>query len=88
MKFFVWVLRIIVFLALFGLAIKNSGPADLRFFFDQTFTAPLSFVILATFVLGVLIGVTAAATTMMGQRREIARLRQSEAGERPTSVTP
>lgn len=88
MKFVVWVLRIIVFIALFGLAIKNSGPVDLRFFFDQMFTAPLSFVILATFVLGVLIGVTAAAVTMMGQRREIARLRQSGAGESQTSVTP
>ena len=84
MKIIVWILRICVFIGLFGLAIKNSGPVDLRFFFDQNLTAPLSFVVLLTFTLGVLIGVTVAAVTLIGQRREIARLRRSAADPEPS----
>jgi hypothetical protein len=41
-KLFVWLLRIVVFVGLFGLAIKNSGPMELRFFLDQAWTAPVS----------------------------------------------
>ena len=81
MKIIVWILRICVFIALFGLALKNSGAVDLRFFFDRMTTVPLSFVVLVSFTLGVLIGVTVAAATLMGQRREIARLRQSAADQ-------
>ncbi len=55
----VWALRIVVFIALFGLAIKNSGPMELRFYFDQVLLAPVSVVLLASFALGALIGLTA-----------------------------
>ena len=55
-----WLLRIVVFVALFGLAIKNSGPMELRFFLDNTWTAPISVVILAVFAAGVVVGLTAA----------------------------
>ena len=43
-KLLVWLLRILVFIGLFGLAIKNSGPMELRFFLDQSWTAPVSVV--------------------------------------------
>jgi putative membrane protein len=59
-KLFVWLLRIVVFVGLFGLAIKNSGPMELRFFLDQAWTAPVSLVILAVFAVGVAVGLTAA----------------------------
>lgn len=59
-KVFVWLLRIVVFVGLFGLAIKNSGPMELRFFLDQAWTAPVSVVILAVFAIGVAVGLTAA----------------------------
>jgi hypothetical protein len=39
------------FIGLFGLAIKNSGPMELRFFLDQAWTAPISVVILAVFAI-------------------------------------
>ena len=60
LRLIVWLLRIAVFIALFGLAIKNSGPMELRFFLDQSWTAPVSVVILAVFALGVAIGLSAA----------------------------
>ena len=59
-KLLAWLLRIAVFVGLFGLAIKNSGPIELRFFLDQSWTAPISVVILAVFAIGVAVGLTAA----------------------------
>lgn len=59
-RILVWLLRAVVFIALFGLAIKNSGPVELRFFFERAWTAPLSVVILAVFAVGVAVGLTAA----------------------------
>lgn len=60
LKLLIWLLRIVVFVGLFGLAIKNSGPMELRFFLDQSWTAPVSLVILAVFATGVGVGLTAA----------------------------
>ena len=60
LKLLTWLLRVVVFVGLFGLAIKNSGPMELRFFLDQSWTAPISLVILAVFAIGVGIGLTAA----------------------------
>jgi len=59
-KSLVWLLRIVVFVGLFGLAIKNSGPMELRFFLDQSWTAPISVVVLVVFAVGVAVGLTAA----------------------------
>ena len=75
MKALVWFLRIMVFIALFGLAVKNSATVDLRFYFDRHIDAPLSLVVLGTFVLGVVIGISAAVTTLLKQRRELGRIR-------------
>jgi uncharacterized integral membrane protein len=69
LKLLVWLLRIVVFIGLFGLAIKNSGPMELRFFLDQAWTAPISVVILAAFAIGVVVGLTAALGVLPRQRR-------------------
>ncbi len=74
MRFLIWLLRAVIFVALFGLAIKNSGLVELRFYFSNDWQAPLSLVILGSFVGGVVLGVTAGFATMIRQRREISRL--------------
>lgn len=75
MRILIWLLRAMVFVGLFGLAIKNSGPVELRLYFDSLWQAPLSLVVLACFAAGALIGATAAVATLIRQRREIGRLR-------------
>lgn len=75
MKVLVWLVRGIVFVALFGLAVKNSEPVDLRFYLDSVWQAPLSVVILVTFVAGVAVGLTATLTVLVRQRRELRQLR-------------
>ena len=80
MKILIWILRFIVFFALFGLAIKNSATVDLRFYFDRHVDAPLSLVVLGVFVLGVLVGISAATVTLIRQRRELGRLQRDIGG--------
>jgi uncharacterized integral membrane protein len=75
MKVLVWLVRGIVFIAVFGLAVKNSGPVDLRFYLDSAWQAPLSVVILLAFAAGVAVGLTAAMVLVVRQGREIRRLR-------------
>jgi uncharacterized integral membrane protein len=58
LHFLLWILRIVVFTALFSLALKNSGPVELRFYFEQAWQAPVSVVLLVTFALGILVGLT------------------------------
>jgi uncharacterized integral membrane protein len=68
-RFFLWVIRALLFFALLGLAIKNSGTVLLRFFFGQEWNAPVSLVILVVFTLGVAVGVTAAIS--FSRRRSV-----------------
>ena len=72
-KILVWLLRATVFVGLFGLAIKNSGPMELRFFLDQAWTAPVSVVILAVFATGVVVGLTAALGVFLRPSRNTGR---------------
>lgn len=74
MRILVWSLRIIIFIVLFGLAIKNSGPVELRLYFDNAWHVALSLVILGSFIAGTVVGITAGLATMIRQRREISRL--------------
>ena len=81
MKALVWLLRAVMFIMLFGLAIKNSGLVELRFFLNQGWQAPLSLVLLAVFTAGVVIGLAAAVGAWTRQRRELARVAR-KAGRR------
>lgn len=76
MKILLWLLRIALFILLFGLAVKNSDVVELRFYFDRTLDAPLSLVLLATFAAGVVLGLSAILATVVGLRREIGSLRK------------
>jgi len=77
-----WTLRIILFLALFLLALKNTDTVSLHLYFDQVWPAPLILVLLVFFAAGAAMGVLATLATVFRQRREIARL-QRELRSRP-----
>lgn len=79
MRALTWVLRLFLFLLLFGFAVKNDDVVVLRFFFGAQWQVPLVLVILLFVVVGVLIGVTATLTAVYRQRREIGALRDREA---------
>lgn len=75
MKVLVWLVRGIIFIALFGLAVKNSGSVDLRFYLGSVWQAPLSVVIVVAFAGGAALGLTATLATLVRQGRELRHLR-------------
>jgi putative membrane protein len=82
MRALAWTLRIILFLALFLFALKNTNTVSLRLYFDQVWRVPLVLVLLVFFAAGAAMGVLATLATVFRQRRDIARLRR-ELGNRP-----
>src|SRR5512141_1422918 len=92
MRVLAWTLRIILFLALFLFALKNTDTVSLRLYFDQVWQAPLVLVLLVFLVAGAVMGVLATLATVFRQRREIARLQREldslarEAGAAPPAA--
>lgn len=76
MRILAWTLRIVLFLALFLFALKNTETVSLSLYFDQSWQAPLILVLLIFFAAGAAIGVLATMGTVFRQRRENARLRR------------
>jgi uncharacterized integral membrane protein len=76
MRTLVWFIRLVLFILLFGFAIKNDHGVDLHFFLGRQWNFPLVFVILAAFAVGALMGVTATVASLLRQRHEISRLRK------------
>ena len=77
MQALVWILRFFIVVILVWFAVKNSQPIDIHGFPEQKWQAPLVFVLLVTFVAGVVIGLLAWIPTVVRQRRELARLRRA-----------
>jgi lipopolysaccharide assembly protein A len=76
MRVLAWTLRIILFLALFLFALKNTDTVSLRLYFDQVWQAPLILVLLVFFAAGAAMGVLTTLATVFRQRRDIARLQR------------
>ncbi|MCC6473204.1 MAG: LapA family protein [Burkholderiales bacterium] len=70
-----WLLRLFLFVVLLLFAFKNATPVQLRLFFDANWEAPLVLLLLAFFVLGAALGVSACLARLFQQRREIASLK-------------
>jgi putative membrane protein len=87
MRAIAWTLRVILFLALFLFALKNTDAVTLRLYFDQVWQAPLVLVLLVFFAGGAALGVLATLATVFRQRREISRLRRELSG-RPVQDSP
>jgi len=67
-----WILKGLVFLLLLGFAVKNTAPVVVRYYLGHEWQAPLVFVLLVTFALGVGFGVLASMSRVYRQRRELA----------------
>jgi putative membrane protein len=89
MSALIWFLRGTLFIILLGLAIKNSGEVDLRFFFDASWQTPLSLALLTALALGVVLGLLALLPRLIRQRRDIGALRRqlAEVGAKAKSVS-
>src|SRR3981081_4927159 len=69
-----WLLRALLFLAVFAFALMNTDPVTLRFFLGRTWETPMILALLLFFAFGAAIGVLACLSRLLGQRREIQKL--------------
>jgi lipopolysaccharide assembly protein A len=88
MQAFAWIVRIAILLVLLWFAVRNGQEVELRGLPDQSWKAPLIFVVLVAFVSGVVIGLTAWLPTVVRQRREVSRLRKSQASPPVAAAAP
>lgn len=89
MNALLWLLRGILFIILLGLAIKNSNNVELRFFFDASWQAPLSLVLLAALAMGVVLGLLALLPQVIRLRRSVGQLkRQASQGGASVAERP
>lgn len=85
MRIVTWTLRLIIFLFLLAFAAKNVEPVTLNFYFDRSWQAPLVVVLFGFFAAGALFGLMAMVSVLLGQRREIQRLRREVRGHAKAS---
>jgi lipopolysaccharide assembly protein A len=78
MQALVWIVRLLVVLVLVWFAVKNAQPVMVNGLPDQSWQAPLVFVLFVAFVAGMVIGLLAWIPTVVRQRRELTRLRRLE----------
>jgi len=77
MRYLVWALRLLVFVAVLMFAVKNTGPVAVNFYADYVVQdVPLIVVMLAAFVVGALFGLLLTVPAAMRRRREAVRLRR------------
>lgn len=76
MRYFNWLFRAVLFIALLGFAVKNDQPITLRYFFGYEWNSSLVVVLLIFFAVGAAVGVVAMFANVLQQRREIARLKR------------
>ena len=79
-----WLLRGLLFLAIFLLALMNTDVVTLRFFLGKTWETPMVLALLVFLILGAVLGVLACLPRVFRQRHEIAKLKRelSAAGDR------
>ena len=83
MKYLSWLLKAAIFFTLFAFALNNQQSVAVNFFFGTTWRAPLVLVVLATFSIGLALGVLLMIPRWWKKRRNN-RLSKPEAA----SVSP
>ncbi len=77
MRYIVWVLRLVIFVAVLMFALKNTQPVSVTFFTDRVLhDVPLIVVMLVVFVVGTIFGLLLTVPATMRRRREAMRLRK------------
>jgi uncharacterized integral membrane protein len=76
MRYLNWIIRILLFIALLGLAVKNYQPVTLSYFFGFEWQSYMVVVLLIFFSVGTAVGVLAMLSGQLRLRREIAALKR------------
>ena len=71
-----WIVGAALFMALLFLSLQNSDPVTLKFYGWWSWQAPLIFVVLIAFAIGVAAGLVAGAMRSSRLKRQMNRLRR------------
>ncbi len=80
-----WIVGAAVFLALLFLSLQNADLVTLKFYRWWSWQAPLIFVVLIAFAVGVAAGLAVGAMRTARLKRELSRMRRAE---RPRDTPP
>ena len=76
MRILFLLVKIALFLLLLGFALKNTDPVTIRYFLGMEWQAPLAFVLLVTFGLGIFGGMLTNLLVAARLRRELLALKR------------
>jgi lipopolysaccharide assembly protein A len=76
-----WVLKAVIFFALFAFALNNQQDTTVHLFFGADWHAPLVLVVLAAFATGLVAGVLAMVPRWLKQRKAAKRARLQAASD-------
>lgn len=81
MRTLLLVLKLILFLLLLGLAVRNSENIAVHYFLGMEWQAPLSLVIFVAFAMGLITGLLACGLRLLRNQRELRSLRKHARAE-------
>ena len=87
MRYLRWILWILLFVLLFGFALKNTDAVVVRYFLGWEWRPPLSLALFVFFAAGVVLGVLAGTVALYRQRRELVELRREQRARQAASQT-
>ena len=73
-----WIVGAVLFVALLILSLQNADPVTLKFYGWWSWQAPLIFVVLVAFAIGVAAGLVAGAMRSARLKRQLNRLRREQ----------
>jgi len=87
MRYLRWILWILLFVLLFGFALKNTDAVAVRYFLGWEWRPPLSLALFVFFAAGAVLGVLAGTVALYRQRRELVELRGEQRARQAASQT-
>ena len=88
MQYLRWILWVLLFVLLFGFALKNTDPVVVRYFLGWEWHPPLALALFVFFAGGAVFGVLAGMAALHRQRRELVQLRRERRARQAASHTP
>ena len=76
MRTLLLILKLVLFLLLLGLAVRNSDFVTVRYFLGMEWQAPLSLVIFVAFAIGLVMGLLLCSIRLLRHHRELRSLRK------------
>ena len=78
MKLILTVIKIVLFVLVLAFAVKNTEVVAIRWYMDMEWRAPMVFVVLGAFAIGMVVGLLMTVGPFVRVRREVGKLRRAE----------